>query len=175
MEEIWKGLIYQGVDYSMMFEVSNAGRIRNKKTGRILKQRVNKNGYYQISVSLGSRKNKKVLKMHKAVTETFIPNPNNLPMPNHKDGNKLNNCCDNLEWVTNAENIRHALQNKLFVPAHGLKHCESKLSREDVIFIKENYKPRDPMYGARPLGRRFNVEHGTILNIMNGKSYKDVA
>ena len=52
----------------------------------------------------GSRKSKHV---HRLVAEAFIANPSSLPQVNHKDGNKLNNCVDNLEWVTARDNVRH--------------------------------------------------------------------
>lgn len=53
-------------------------------------------------------------KIHRVIAETFIPNPNNLPCVNHKDGNKRNNDVSNLEWVTYSENMKHATKTGLF-------------------------------------------------------------
>ena len=57
--------------------------------------------------------NKKNRYFHRVIAETFIQNPNGLPCVNHKDGNKLNNSVDNLEWCTQAENVKHSFENGL--------------------------------------------------------------
>jgi hypothetical protein len=67
--------------------------------------------YFYVALSSNSKVYKKSI--HRLVAETFIPNPNNLPQVNHKDGNKHNNNVDNLEWCTPKENTRHATLNKL--------------------------------------------------------------
>ena len=66
-----------------------------------------KTGYVRVSIG-----NKSKGLVHRLVAETFIPNPNNKPMVNHIDGNKTNNHISNLEWVTNAENVKHAFTLK---------------------------------------------------------------
>lgn len=106
--EIWEDLIYQHTNYGWLLEVSNTGRIRNKRNNHIYKSHPNTNGYLTVNISLGSRNHKKTFLVHKAVAETFIPNPENKPQVNHKDLNKINNNSLNLEWMTNQENCIHA-------------------------------------------------------------------
>lgn len=110
MEE-WKPMVYRGLDLGKDYLVSNEGRVWSLKTDKILKQCISKTGYYTICISIGSRKKHICIKVHKAVAENFIPNPNNYPLVNHKDLNKLNNNVDNLEWCTPQYNVQHAGAN----------------------------------------------------------------
>lgn len=72
---------------------------------------------------------------HRAIAETFIPNPENKPCVNHIDGNKLNNAIDNLEWVTYSENTKHALLNNLYIPLKGEDVGGAKLTLENIKAI----------------------------------------
>ena len=86
------------------------GRIDNRK-GKILKPKIDKYGYQVITLSKnGIRKSYSV---HQLVAKAFIPNPKNKNTINHKDGNKLNNCVNNLEWATEKENQQHKWNNGL--------------------------------------------------------------
>lgn len=172
-EVIWKTLIYHGKEYKQ-FEVSNNGQLRNVNTETVYKQHLNRQGYYQVCVSLGSAKNKKIFKLHRAVAESFIENPDNKDFINHIDGNKLNNSLDNLEWCTPAENSQHASRLGLSKPLRGVDSPLAKLTEEDVLYIREHYIPRDREYGARALGRKFNIDKNTIVNIANYKAYVNV-
>ena len=176
MNEYWSGLIYQGKDYSSRLEVSTNGQIRNKKTKHIYKLNLTGDGYLGVCISLGSRSNKKMIKVHKAVAETFIPNPNNLPQVNHINGNKLNNYSSNLEWCTNQENQIHAIKNglKTYDSSRGIKNINSKFSKEDVVWIRNNYIPNDKEFGCRALANKFGVSHVTISKIINYLRYKDI-
>jgi len=118
---IWKNVL----SFEELYEVNNLGQIKRKKgdtiykDGRIanfsetiLKQSKNKKGYNIVYFSKNSIKTTK--STHRIVAEAFIPNPLNLPQVNHIDGDKNNNCVENLEWITNIDNIRHAFRIGLF-------------------------------------------------------------
>jgi len=84
--------------------VSTDGRIKSLITNKILKGNGN-NGY--LSVELFKNGISKRLLIHRIVAETFILNPLNLPIVNHKDENKHNNCVDNLEWCDQKYNANY--------------------------------------------------------------------
>ena len=172
-EIIWKTLVYQGDIYDK-FEISNNGQLRNIKTETIYKQTINKKGYCQVCVSLGSRSKKKIFRIHKAVAETFISNPENKQEVNHKDGDKSNNNVSNLEWVTASENIQHAYQNGLKKPLYGMDNGASKLTQSDIEYIRERFVYGDHKCGARALGRKFNVDKNMILDVVRHISYTNI-
>lgn len=170
--EVWKELIYQGKDYGEKLYVSTYGNIKNIITKTIYKTCCNKRtGYICVCISLGSRKDKKIFKLHKAVAETFLDNPDNLPEVNHKDGNKLNNSVDNLEWCTPSYNIQHAYDNKLKIALKHEKHSQSKLTTEEIIYIRQNYIPKNKEFGSRALAKKFSISHTQILKIVKNKNW----
>lgn len=87
------------------YEVSNLGKVRNKNTGRILKQTC-RGGYMIVGLSKKSSKGR-TTQVHRLVALAFIPNPENKPQVNHIDKNRGNNCVSNLEWNTALENNQH--------------------------------------------------------------------
>lgn len=92
---------------------STLGKIRNKKTGRILKESITSKGYHTVILYQGTVESRVCRGVHRLVALAHIPNPENKPQVNHKDGNKSHNWADNLEWVTNSENQKHAWENGL--------------------------------------------------------------
>lgn len=92
--------------YEGLYEITARGEVRNAKTRNYLNGNVNSHGY--IVVSLTKNGKKKDCKLHRLLALTFLPNPSDFDCINHKDGNKLNNSLDNLEWCTKGQNNRHA-------------------------------------------------------------------
>lgn len=112
----WKPLIYGDLDLSDRLLISNDGLLFSLKTNKILKQNLNKEGYYTYVTSLGKRGTYKAIKTHKAVALMFVDGYKDGLIINHKDGNKTNNLYTNLEWVTHKENTQHAIEHKLYNP-----------------------------------------------------------
>ena len=86
------------------YEISNTGKVRNLTTGYILKGRLSKSGYLQVSIKNDETKTFKNQYIHRLVAIYFIPNPENKREVNHINGDKTVNEVDNLEWVTPSEN-----------------------------------------------------------------------
>lgn len=89
------------------YEISTTGVVR-KKNGVIRTQRRISPGGYPI-MAFFAKKNRKAFFIHRMIALTFIPNPDNKPQVNHKDGNKLNFDINNLEWATASENCLHSV------------------------------------------------------------------
>ena len=92
------------------YEVSNLGRVRNIKSGIVLKPQLRRDGY--LMQGLWKNNKKKHLLLHRIVAIAFIDNPDEKPCVNHIDENKTNNDLSNLEWCTIRENINHGTRTK---------------------------------------------------------------
>ncbi|AMW61980.1 hypothetical protein DNAM5_236 [Bacillus phage Vinny] len=154
-------IVENGANYS----VSSDGEVRNDKTGRILKQGVARG--YNIVVLFNNCRGK-TLTVHKLVALAFIPNPLNKPQVNHKDGNKLNNSVNNLEWVTKSENQRHAIITGLVNPKKGEAHHSAILSEDNVIEIKKRLVKKEK---GVEIAKDFGVNKAVISSIKTGRAW----
>jgi hypothetical protein len=123
LEEEWRPV----VGYKGIYEISSHGRVRSLTRevsysrgeailkqivkGVVLRQKTTWRGYLEVKLSSGGRC--KTYKTHRLVAETFVPNLEDKPVVNHKDGDKQNNFPDNLEWMTHSENLQHAYDTGL--------------------------------------------------------------
>lgn len=181
MEEVWRDV----VGFEEYFKISNSGNIFSKRTNKLLKTCISPTGYEQVSTRIGGRLGKNyTFRIHRLVAEAFLPPPREdlireaeeyfygvVPV-NHKDGDKSNNELTNLEWVSYSGNASHAYDNGLLNIKRGVENYASKLSREDVAFIRENYTPRCKKFGARALAEVFGVHHTNISRVARGVAYK---
>ena len=89
------------------------GKVWSSKSNKFLSKLVNKCGYEQIGLRAQGLRNKNIFTVHRIIAQTFIPNPNNLKCVNHIDGCKTNNNINNLEWITQQNNVKHAVKHNL--------------------------------------------------------------
>lgn len=169
MKEIYKDII----GYEGFYQVSNLGNVkrlnyRNSGKERCLKNYLSHIGYYKICLS----KNSKVItvNVHRIISQAFIPNPENKSQVNHKDGNKLNNNVENLEWVTSKENTQHAHNIGLINTSKGEDRNFSKLTEKQVLEIRKIGKLKTQI----ELSRIYNVNQSLISYVLNNKIWKHI-
>lgn len=133
MKEIWKETEYEG------YIVSNKGRVASTK--KILSYNNNGRGYLNVMLSVNKKHFRRYV--HRLVAKAFIENPKNYPQVNHKDGNKSNNCVENLEWCTCKMNHKHAWETGLKKDFERTDVYRKKLSNTvKDLWAKGVYKPR---------------------------------
>ena len=121
-DEIWKE-----IPNIKGYEVSDLGRVKSKKTGKICSQQITPSGYYHIALFLGNKK-QKTYRVHRLVASAFIPNPNNYNIINHINGNKLDNRPCNLEWCSQKHNANHAYKMGL----RNNNYLKKKIAQYDL-------------------------------------------
>ncbi len=169
--EIWKPI----KEYAGIYSVSNLGRVRREpsfcnKKPRFIKGHITDYGYHRVGFCV----NKITVKflVHRLVGFAFLGEPTAEQTDiNHKDGNKLNNLPDNLEWCSRGENARHAFK---YLPRKGVKgehnNC-AKLKDSDIPIIRQLLKEG---ISQAKIGRRFNVSQRAIWQISSGKKWTHI-
>jgi hypothetical protein len=170
-KEIWKDII----GYENYYQISNYGNVKSLERSfhlggirkeKILKFSINTSGYFQVTLQKnGEKKNYLV---HKLVALHFIPNPDNKSEINHKDGNKLNNLINNLEWCTRSENALHAFQL-------GLRNNKEEKSPNRKLNIQQVFEIRELLNKKIPhkiIAEKYKVSHHCIANINTKRTWK---
>ena len=176
-KEFWK--IIEGFpDYL----ISNKGNLKSVKTLKDVKLFTKDDGYVSYTLRLDNKGYYKYI--HRLVAEAFVDNPNNKGQVNHINGIKGDNRAENLEWVTPAENIRHAIETGLLKykkkekDIKNSKHSKgedangSLLNPEKVIKIRVLHETGE--YKQVELAEMFGVNHRTINDVIKRRQWKHI-
>ena len=153
MTEEWKV-----IEKTLNYEISNCGEVRNKTTKKILKSQL-LNGY--LGITLKTNNKKTLSKIHRLVATQFLICPDETYVVNHKDGNKTNNHVENLEWISQSENVKHAFRLGL---NKGKKNKVYQYTLDNV-FIREYNSPID-------VENEMGIPRTRILDVCEGKARK---
>ena len=159
-----KGDAWRKIKGFPRYSASRNAEIRNDETGQILKPKKGKNGYLYVNLYPGCKR----VSIHRAVAVAFIPNPENKPEVNHKNGDKLQ-CSDwNLEWATRSENILHRCRKLGILPSKAkmdaLNRAAAKVNKKSVLCTET-----DVVYeSAREAFRHTGVYYGNISKCARG-------
>lgn len=120
------------------------------------------NDKYRI-ITLNHKGKKYTRKIHRLVAEAFIPNPDNLPQVNHIDGDKCNNCVENLEWVDCASNIHHAID-------HKLRYSISNSNK--ILAVCDMLESTDKTF--KSIAEECGVSKGVVTRVKEKKAWKNI-
>ena len=153
--EIWKDI----KGYESLYQISNYGNVRSLLFGRIRRLKANKTRFGYTTVTLYRQGEAKTHYIHRLVAKAFCENPHNRNYVNHKDYNRQNNHCLNLEWCTVQENVAYS--------AERMRHPKS-ISKPTNTGEKYIYKTNDGRYRVqikyKAYDKRFKTLEEAVLN-----------
>ena len=153
MCEIWKDV----KGYEGLYKVSNTGQLISLRKNQLLKPFTHKKGY--LVATLTKDKKASHLYVHRIVANAFLENEEANKQINHKDGNKTNNCAENLEWCNDTENKKHAFEN-------GLRKMKEVVEVE--MFSAEG-KFIERFSSITEASKKTGINVGNISSCCNGK------
>lgn len=176
--EIWKSIN----EFEGFYEISNLGNVRSldrvvkgrwgpqELIGKKLTASIPRSKYPHVHLRMNGEVNKHI-SVHRLIAQAFIPNPNNKPEVNHKNGIKTDNSIDNLEWVTSKENSIHAAKIGLLKVCKGADHVLAKFTNEEVFGIKFLISIGFTMIF---LSKLYDCSPWTIYRINKGVTYRTI-
>jgi len=161
--------MFKIVSDELPYEVNEQGIVRNKSTKHVYSQQVSDYGYVYVSTKYRGKRCYQLV--HRLIARAFLPNLENKPQVNHKDGIKANNWKDNLEWHTQSENIKHAYSTGLMIPLTGAEHYATKHTEQKV---REACQLLSEGVGNSVVAAQCGMSNGFIGDLKFGHSWKHV-
>ena len=149
--------------------IKSSGEVISLRTGKVMKPFLAGKGYHCLKLWDGKKAHHR--SVHRLVAAKYCKNRRPDTEVNHIDGNKLNNCASNLEWVTKSENGKHAYRTGLNWnnPVRGSKHGNSKLKEEDIIEITKLHKEG---LSLAKIASLYPVTKATIWKITKNRNWR---
>ena len=139
---------------------------RESTGDQIFEIKTTPSGRGYVTVHLYENGKRKTHQAHRLIAATFLGE--SKLFVNHKNLNKSDNRIENLEYVTQLENVRHAIRAGIMVPPPRLSHLRRKLTKEQVFEIIKNKETTCVL-----LGDKYKIQPSTIVKIRAGKAYID--
>lgn len=167
--EEWKPIVIDGITTEYM--ISNFGRVYSKCSKLLLKTELSNAGYYRVTLYINKKPYHKSI--HRLVAIAFVNNPDNLPIVNHIDGEKINNVASNLEWSTYSENNYHAFRMGLHVSKYG---SDSHLSKYTDKQVRQACQYMEDGEMTLPtIAKKTKIDIAMIYCIKNRKSWVNIS
>ena len=173
--EIWRETKYEGVFVSNSGKVRQSARDVTRSDGVVLhlperELAVTEDDYLRVKIHTGDETHN--CKLHRLMAEAFIDNPNDYPVINHIDGNKLNCNLSNLEWCSNSHNRQHACDNGLVNwSKESRKKCGIRSRKLNDEQVKKAKALREQGYTISDIAKETNSSNASISRILSGKLY----
>lgn len=173
-QEEWRAV----VNFDGLYEISSLGRIRSlprlekcgdrtrTRAGRIVKTSLKD----YAKVTLHKEGKRAYFLVHRLVAQAFLEVSSQNVEVNHKDGNKQNNCSQNLEWVTKSENNLHAYALGLSDAPKGEAHSQAKLTEAKILYIRS----MKGLKSGRKLAAQLGVSRRAVDRVLSGDAWKHV-
>ena len=161
--EIWKDI----PKYEGLYQVSNLGNVKslnynNEKYAKLLIPQKHKNNYLFVNLK------GKIYSVHRLVAITFIENNKHYNSINHKDGNKQNNCVENLEWCSYSYNLKHAYKN-------GLKVANNNHLKKEILQFDKNHNFIKKWESTKRIEKELGISHSNISSCCKKRKHYNSA
>jgi hypothetical protein len=164
--------------YEGFYSVDRDGLVWSHRRAKYLSPGSGSSGYLSVTITKDGKP--KCFSVHRLVAMAFIENPEGKPQVNHKDGNKLNNNVENLEWATCSENMAHAVKIGLHKGGVGgffksgddpRRRCGKKFTKDQVLDMRNRWGNGESF---EDINKTYNVDSSTIRRVCKGQTYRTI-